>query len=323
MIRHPEKRHRRVTEQLRLLWLPWVFLCSILLPSTIFAEGFTVLTTIFPFKEFAQAVGGERVKVTLLLPPGAEPHTWEPKPSDMVKISRAGVFLYVGAEMEPWVPGILRSINNATLTIIEASQGFPLIATGSVEHNHDEAESKKMAHKSFDPHVWLNFEYDQKIVDKIVTVLTKKDPGGAEYYLRNGESYKEKLKTLDLAYTSALKNCAGKEFILGSHAAFAYLAQRYGLKQISLYGVSPNAEPTPKKMAEVVRMAKQYRVRAIYYEELVSDKLAKAIANEVGAKTLILNPGHNLKKNQIEEGITFLSLMEKNLENLTYGLGCQ
>jgi len=300
-----------------------LLLSLLIIPPKVFAERFSIVTTIFPLKEFAQAVGGERVSVHLLLPPGAEPHTWDPRPSDIVKLSHADVFIYIGAEMEPWIHGILKSLDNPTLQIIEASHAIPLISTNKAHHHGEHSHKEELTHGGVDPHIWLNFEYDQKTVDNISSAFSKKDPEGAEYYRKNAEEYKEKLKNLDLKFKKELRICECKAFILGSHAAFAYMAKRYGLQQISLYGVSPNSEPTPKKMAEVIALAKKYQVRAIYFEELVSDKLAKAIAKEVGAKTLVLNPGANLTKTQIESGVTFLSLMEKNLENLKYGLICQ
>ena len=307
------------------LFLLWILLFKLIFPQNVSAQAFSVITTIFPLKEFAQEVGGERVKVYLLLPPGAEPHTWDPKPSDIVKLSRADVFICIGAEMEPWVQGILKSLNNPKLQIIEASNEVPLIGTDKAyRHHHGEGTDKERPHfGGVDPHIWLNFEYDLKIVDKIASALRNKDPEGAVYYLKNAEEYKEKLKNLDLKYQKELSNCKCREFILGGHAAFAYMAQRYGLRQIPLYGLSPNSEPTPKRMAKVITMAKNYRVPAIYFEELVNDNLAKAIAKEVGAKTLVLNPGANLTRKQIESRVTFLSLMEKNLENLKYGLSCQ
>ncbi|HJX31268.1 MAG TPA: zinc ABC transporter substrate-binding protein, partial [Thermodesulfobacteriota bacterium] len=244
--------------------------------------------------------------------------------SDIVKLSRADVFICIGAEMEPWVSGILKTIENQKLVIIEASQGLSLLGADHAEavgeehhHGHESMRNR------FDPHIWLNFDYDQKIVDKITEALSKKDPEGILHYQRNAEAYKAKLRDLDLRYRKGLGKCNSKEIILGSHAAFAYLARQYGLTQIPLYGISPNADPTPKKMAEVIACAKKYRARAIYYEELVSDKLAKTIAQEVGAKILVLNPGANLTKKQIETKVTFLALMKQNLENLKYGLACK
>ena len=221
-----------------------------------FAEQYSVITTIFPLTEFAQAVGGDRVKVTQLLPPGAEAHTWEPKPSDIVKLSRADVFICIGAEMEPWVSGILKTIENQKLIIIEASQGLSLLRAdqadaGGEKHHH----SNESTHGRFDPHFWLNFDYDQKIVDKIAGVLSKRSPAGSGYYRKNAEAYKAKLRDLDLRYRKDLGKCNSKEIILGSHAAFGYLVKQYGLTQIPLYGISPNAEPTPKKMNITVKPA--------------------------------------------------------------------
>jgi zinc transport system substrate-binding protein len=271
------------------------------------AEQLSVVTTIFPLTEFARAVGGTDVQVHQLLPPGAESHTWDPKPSDIVKLSRADVFIFIGTAMEPWVPDVLRSLGAKQPELIEASKGLALITSQE---------------GAADPHVWLDFEHDWTIVDKVVTAFSRRVPENAHVFARNGDEYKEKLHVLDLTYSSTLKACNTKEVVLGSHAAFGYLARRYGLTQVAVYGLSPNAEPTPKKMAEVIRVARSHHVRAIFFEELVSDNLASAIAQEVGAKTLVLNPGHNLTQRQLAEGVTFLSLMEKNLENLTNGLEC-
>lgn len=287
------------------------------------AEGLSVVTTLFPLKEFAQSVGGTRVTVHLLLPPGSEPHTWEPMPSDIVRLSQADVFIYIGAEMEPRAHSIVRSSDNVTMHIVEASRSIPHMKIEEARHHGEHGHEGGSTHGEVDPHIWLDFAYSQAIVDSIGHAFTTKDPKWAEYYRRNADDYKQKLKDLDLKYHEVLSTCTCKEFVLGSHAAFAYMARRYGLEQIALYGVSPNSEPTPRKMAEVIRMAKKHQVKAIFFEELVSDKLARTIAREVGVDTLVLHPGANLTKAQLEAETTFISLMEKNLENLKYGLSCE
>jgi zinc transport system substrate-binding protein len=314
-------KHKRRNKWFIALCVFFLQLSVLVFPFTLHAEDVSVITTIFPLTEFAQAVGGDRVNVTQLLPPGAEAHTWEPRPSDIVRLSRADVFIYIGAEMEPWVAGILATIENSKLVIIEASQGLPLLRADQTEsldsyHKHESGQR-------YDPHIWLNFDYDQKIVDKITAALSKRDPEGILLYQKNAEAYKVKLRDLDRRYRKESGECDSKEIILGSHAAFAYLAQQYGLRQIPLYGISPNAEPTPKKMAEVITLAKNHQAKAIYYEELVSDKLAKTIAQEMGAKTLVLSTGENLTQKQIEAKVSFLGLMEQNLENLKYGRACK
>ncbi|MEW6163115.1 MAG: metal ABC transporter substrate-binding protein [Nitrospirota bacterium] len=278
-----------------------------------------VVTSLFPLKEFAQAVAGKRAEVDLLLPPGAEPHTWEPKPSDIVRLSKADIFIYIGAGMEPWIHDILKGVNKPDLIVVEVSHSLTFIRSDA-NHRH---EGEHIHAHEFDPHIWLDFEYAQRIVDKITEAFIKKDVEGINYYQENAEVYKDRLRDLDRKYREALKECRHREIIHGGHSAFAYLAKRYDLKQIPLYGISPDSEPTPKRLARITELAKRHRIRAIYFEAFVSDKLARAIARDVGAKTLILNPGANLTREQLKSGVTFLSMMEKNIENLRYGLECR
>jgi len=278
-------------------------------------QRLSVVTSIFPLQEFALAVGGDRVRVDLLLPPGAEPHTWEPKPSDLVTLSQANIFLYLGAGMEPWVDDLIKGIHSPALQVIEISKGLlPIISKIS------EANNKK---EKIDPHIWLNFHYDQIIVGQIAEFFAGQDPEGRDYYHQNALRYQQKLKELDRKYEQGLKNCYHRKIFLAGHSAFGYLAERYHLEQIPLYGISPDAEPTPKKLAEVVDMGKKHHIKAIYFESLASDRMAQVLAKEIGALVLALNPGPNLTKEQIKSGVTFLSLMEKNLMNLREGLICE
>ncbi len=274
-----------------------------------------VMTSLFPLQEFAQAVGGKRVTAKLLLPPGAEPHTWEPRPSDIGKLSTSDILIYVGAEMEPWIQDIVKGTYNPNLSVLEVSRGLNLIQKKENAHNHKTV--------GVDPHVWLDFDNAQKIINGIAKAFIGKDPHGTKYFRKNARSYREKLQGLDRKFRQGLRNCRYRVFVVGGHAAYSYLAERYGLIQIPLYGINPNSEPTPKQLVRVIRLAKRHYIKIIYFEISVSDKLAKVIAEEVGAKTLVLNSGANPTKGQLKSGVTFISLMEKNLENLRHGLVCQ
>lgn len=276
-----------------------------------------VITSVFPLKEFAEAVCGDRGDVSLLLPPGAEIHTWKPRPSDIVRISSADIFIYIGQDLEPWLHDILKSVKSANLRVLEAGQEISLIEEETREHQRGHE------HEAVDPHIWLDFEIDQKIIDKMAAVLSEADPEGASVFWENAGIYKEKLKKLDMKYSEVLNNCVYRTFILGGHAAFGYLARRYNLQQISLYGLSPDSKPTPKQLIKVVEQAKKHKVEAIFFETAVSDDLARVIAKEVGARTLVLNPGANLTKEQLKSGVTFFDIMEKNLESLKDGLICK
>jgi zinc transport system substrate-binding protein len=120
-----------------------------------------------------------------------------------------------------------------------------------------------------------------------------------------------------------LRNCKRSEILLGGHSAFSYMARRYDLEQIPLYGISPDAEPKPKEMADMIDFAKSHDVKAVYFERLINDRLAKVIAEEIGAMTLPLNPGVNLTREERERGLSFISIMEENLSNLMKGLACE
>lgn len=275
------------------------------------------MTTIFPLKEFAHAVSGDWGTVDLLLPPGAEIHTWQPKPSDLVKLSSADVFIYIGTELEPWVDDILRSVKNPDLHVVKASEGLTLLGNEGGDDPHDHE------HGALDPHIWLDFTNDKKIIDRIAGVLSKVAPDKQAIFKNNANTYKQKLQALDEKYRKNLEKCDQKTIVLGGHAAFGYLARRYRLSQISLYGLSPNSKPTPRQLIEVIDIVKKKGIGAIFFEVNVSSELARVIAEETGAKTLVLNPGASLPRKQKNSGITFLNIMEKNLESLKNGLRCR
>ncbi len=282
-----------------------------------------IVTSVFPLMEFAGAVVGERGEVSLLLPPGAEIHTWQPRPSDIVRLSSADLFVYIGSDMEPWLDDLLAGVRNPGLKTLEASQGISLIEMEAAENFKQKAHEQEHEHGAVDPHIWLDFQNDQVIVDRIAAVLSEMDPSGVTDFKKNALAYKKKLQVLDETYMKGLKGCVHKVFIFGGHAAFGYLARRYGLQQVSLYGLSPDSQPTPKKLIEVVELAKKYNVKAIFFESYVSNELASVLAREVKARTLALNPGANLSKEELKSGVTFFDIMERNLENLKDGLICR
>jgi zinc transport system substrate-binding protein len=281
-----------------------------------------VVTTLFPLQEFARMVGGERAQVDLLLPPGAEPHEWEPKPGDLARIYKADVFIFIGPAMEPWAHDLLKAAQKANLRVVEALKGLPLLEAGESPREISR-ERKSPAEERVDPHVWLDFSLDLKIIEAIAAAFGEKDPAHASEYQANAAATQARLSALDQKYKSGLARCGRRQMVLGGHSAFAYLAKRYDLRQIPLYGVSPNAEPSPKKLAEVITSAKNHGVKYIFFEELVNPKLARVLAREAGIQTLSLSDGANLTREQVKQRVTFFDLMERNLEHLRKGLECE
>jgi ABC-type Zn uptake system ZnuABC Zn-binding protein ZnuA len=181
------------------------------------------------------------------------------------------------------------------------------------EHHH---------HGGKDPHIWLDPVYAQKMVDNIVEGLSKADTKNESFYKESGESYKKKLQELDGKFAEAFKKTKYKKIMYGGHFAFGYFAKRYGLEHISPYsGFAPDAEPTPQRIAELIKNIKDSGVKVIYYEELVNPKVAKVISDQTGAKMLLLHGAHNVTKEELSSGITYIRIMEENLEKLKQGLG--
>ncbi len=287
---------------------------------------FTIVATLFPLYDFARHIAGDRVRVILLLPPGVEAHSFEPKPGDMMKVNTANLFFYTGKYMEPWVADILKGVDNKKLLVIDTSRGILLKEDSAADDHqrpglHKDEEGHK--HGKYDPHIWLDFSNAQKMVDNILEGLIVQDPVNKDFYTKNAAEYKAQLQTLDGRFKDALSGCEKDTFIHGGHFAFNYLASRYNLRYISAYEGSPNAEPTLKRIIALKKDIQKQNIRYVYYEELITPRIADILAQETGAKLLKLNGAHNISKDELEQGKTFIQLMEGNLGNLKVGLQCR
>jgi len=272
-----------------------------------------VVTTLFPTYDFAKQIGGDKIEVTLLLPPGMEPHVFEPTPLDIIKISQADIFVYTGDFMEPWVTDILSGINNINLKVVNTSDGVEMIKDTDGHENSD----------GLDPHIWLDLNNASIMVEDILKALVVVDPVNKIFYQNNAKFYTNKLSILDSHYHNELSKCSKDEFIHGGHFVFGYLANRYGLKYLSAQGFSPDSEPTPQQLISLSKQIKKLGLNYIYFEELVDPKVAKTIADETGAQLLLLHGAHNLSEQELSNGITYEQIMENNLTNLKIGLQCQ
>jgi zinc transport system substrate-binding protein len=271
-----------------------------------------VVTTFYPMYEFSKQVGGDHADVIALIPAGAEPHDFEPSAKDMTKVKEADIFVYNGI-VEGWAEQALQSAPNDKRIVVEASKGIEL-----VEGLPEEGEEHQDGH-ILDPHVWLDPVLAQKEVAFIQAAFEKADPANKEDYKKNADAYIAKLKELDAEYKSGLKDVKRKEFVT-QHAAFSYLAKEYGLTQIPIAGLSPEQEPSPDKMAEIVKFAKEHNVQTIFFETLVDPKVAQTVANEIGAKTDVLNPLEGLTDEDKKNNLDYIGIMNKNLEALKKAL---
>lgn len=274
------------------------------------------MATIFPLKEFAQAVCQEKGEVELLIPPGVDIHSWSPRPSDIKRLAQADCFLFIGENLEPWVSEIKSSLAAFNLRLVEVAQ--------VLDHREDQISLSDAPHHTHgDPHFWLDLEIDIQIIDLLVNVFTELLPEEASYFRQNGRRYQVELEKLDELYTTSLANCDQRIFIVGGHAAFGYLARRYGLTQIALTGVTPDAQPSTRSFLNVVNLMKERNIKVIFVEPFSSTRLAKALARETRADIVLLNPGVFVPPDKEGQPWVFLSIMAENLEKLKDALGCQ
>jgi zinc transport system substrate-binding protein len=301
---------------MRTLALALIF-CTGLAPSGQDAASrpIRIVTTVFPLAEFARSVAGSEGDVSLILPPGAEIHTWQPRMSDLLRIADADLFVYIGQGLEAWADDLLKSVARPGLKVLESAHGLPLMTADPEEARHEG--------EGFDPHIWLDLGMDEVLIDRIAAALTDIDARRAGAFGKNAAAYKARLHELDRSFQEGLKTCGQRAFIFGGHAAFGYLARRYQLEQISLYGPSPDAAPTPKELARVMDRARTLGVTTVFFERSVGDRLARLVASPLKAEVLPLNPGHNVTRAEVEAGLTFLDLMRTNLENFRHGLHCR
>lgn len=277
-----------------------------------------VLTSFYPMYDFACKIGGDCIDVTNMVPSGTEPHDWEPSTNDLKNLEKADVFIYNGADMEPWADDLLVSRSD-TLRVVKASENVELRTTdGEHEHAH-EHEGADHHHGDFDPHVWLDPENAKIEMEAIRDALCAADPENSTVFQSNYEKYAAELDALDAEFREKLAPLPNRTIVV-AHEAFGYLCDAYGLTQVGIEGLSPDSEPDPGRMAEVIDFVREHSISTIFFEELVSPKVAEAIASETGAQAKMLSPLEGLSDEQAAAGADYFTVMHDNLAALMEAL---
>ena len=293
----------------------FLFACAKRSEEPVQMKKLRVVTTLFPLYDMAKNIGADKVEVSLLVPPGVETHSFEPKPSDILKVDEADIFVYTGKFMEPWAEDVIKGTVNKNLIVVDASNGTKMIP--GVFHDADEPAG------SLDPHIWLDFDNAGIMVKNIVQAFQIKDSANKALYEQKAGEYSRKLTELDSLYKTTLAACKNRTIVYGGHYAFGYLARRYGLKYLAAQGVSPDAEPTANDLIKLVEQIKKERIKYIFYEELTSPRITETIAGETNAEMLLLNAAHNVSRDQLDQGVSLFDILGRNLENLSKGLECR
>lgn len=261
-----------------------------------------VVASFYPMADAVARVGGDLVAVTNLTPVGVEPHDIELTSRQVDKLQDADLAVYLGKGFQPAVADIA-SRRKGALDVLEG------VSLGTNA-------------KDFDPHFWLDPTLMAKVVDEIADALVKVSPERATTFRSNADRYTAELRDLDIDYKNGLATCERRE-IVTSHAAFSYLARRYGLLLRAIAGPSPGSEPDANRLASLSDEIKAKGITTVFYEELVSPKVAEALAREANVKTAVLNPIEGLTKKKLDEGKDYVAVMRDNLAALRKALGCR
>ncbi|SCF45320.1 metal ABC transporter substrate-binding protein [Micromonospora mirobrigensis] len=279
-----------------------------------------VVAAFYPLRFLAERIGGDAVRVTDLAKPGAEPHDLELNPRQVGQVAEAELVVYLSS----FQPSVDEAVaQNAGDRAFDVTGVQPLLDVAAGGHDHEgdaghegAAGHAEEEHGGKDPHLWLDPTRLATVGDRLAERLGRVDPEHAADYTARAGSLRSELTKLDGEFTAGLATCQRRE-IVTSHTAFGYLTQRYRLEQVGLTGLSPEAEPSPQRLAEVVREARDHRASTIFFETLVSPKVAETVARTVGARTAVLDP----IEGPPAEG-DYLSAMRTNLQTLRTALDC-
>lgn len=262
-----------------------------------------VVASFYPLAEFATHVGGNIIQISTIVPSGTEPHEYEPTPQELAQVYAADVFIYNGSGIDPWAERIASDVKQKNVHVINMTERLSTLPQG-------------------DPHFWLDPVLAQQEVIIIRDALITADPAQTEMYQANTREFIAQLQALHEQYQAGLTACLRRD-IVTSHNAFAYLAKRYSVTVLPVAGLSPEEEPSAKQISEITKIAQQKNIQYIFFETLVSPKLAETVATEIGAKTLVFNPLEGLTDEEKATGKNYISIMQDNLQNLRLALQCQ
>lgn len=282
----------------------------------------SVVSTIFPGYDFTREVAGGKAGLTMLLPPGSESHSFEPTPQDVIRIQNCDIFIYVGGESDTWVRDILDSMDTTGMKIISMMDLVDVVEEERKEgmesgddHEQDEEEAE------YDEHVWTSPVNAMQITRAIADALCEKDETNADYYRENCAAYIEKLETLDADFRDAVAGGVRKTLIFGDRFPFRYFVDEYGLDYYAAFpGCSSDTESSAKTVAFLVDEVKAGNIPVVFYIEFSNEKMADTICEATAAKKLLFHSCHNVTKDDLEKGVTYLDLMTQNARNLREAL---
>lgn len=299
-----------------------------------------VVTTLFPYYDFVRQIAGDRVELTLAVPAGMDSHSFEPTPADMRKIQNADILICNGGAMEQWLFQVLDAVDTSQMTVVvmmdyvdvveeETVEGMENFGHGDHDHDHSNYDHGDSGHDQdvgreepeYDEHIWTSPVNAMKLTEVIGDVLQEQDPDHSQEYRDRTKDYLKELERIDRGFRRVSENRRRNRIIVGDKFPFRYLAEEYDLEYRAAFsGCSTDTEPSARTIAYLIEQVRDGEIPVVYYLEAGSRRVAEIISEETGAHPLLFHSCHNITRRQWEEGVTYVELMEQNIENLRKGL---
>lgn len=284
-------------------------------------ERISIVTTIFPVYDFARAVAGDNADLTILLKPGAEIHSFEPTPADIIKIQNADLLLYIGGESEVWMSRVLDSMEgNApnTLILLDVVEALEEELVEGMEAEDEDDDEDEI---DLDEHIWTSPPNAVLMINAIAEALCEVDTANAGDYRANAAAYREQIEALDKEFREVVESAPRDLLVFGDRFPFRYFANTYGLRYRAAFpGCSTDTEPAARTIAYLIDTVRDNYIPYIYYIELSNENVANAVCEQTGADKLLLHSCQQISRDDFESGATYVSLMQQNVENLRKGL---
>ena len=283
-----------------------------------------ITVTNFPPYDFVRQIAGDRVNLTMLLPPGSESHSFEPSPRDIITIQNSDIFIYTGGESDGWIDRIFESMNTDNMKIIAMIETVDAVEEEIVEGMEEEEEEDGDGDEgeiAYDEHVWTSPQNVILIVQAITDLLCETDPANAGFFRQNAAAYIKEMELLDAAFAELVSGAKRNTFVFADRFPFRYFADAYGLTYFAAFpGCSTETEPSAATVAFLIDKIRAEKIPVVFHIELSNERMANTISGETGAKKLLLHSCHNITKKDFDSGLSYLEIMKGNVANLKEAL---
>lgn len=285
------------------------------------ADTLTIVATLFPQYDFAKTIGGDNVTVTLLLPAGVDPHSFDPRPSDVAAIAGSDIFAYTGSGLEPWAERVIEATRDSgKARAVDLTAGMEFLTAGDGEGDEEHRAGHAHGHLQ-DPHVWLDPVLAAVMADNLLRAMCEADPAHAPLYTENAAALRDDLLAIDAECRAMVRGAARRTLVFGGRFAFRYFTQRYGLEHIGAYdSCVAGAEPGVRRILEITEYIEKNHIPVIYHEEATEPGISMAIAAATGCGTMTAHSLHNVSAAERAAGVRFTRIMRQNIQAFARGL---